>query len=151
MPFGLCNASNTFQRKMDRVKNKLSFCFAFQDDLEVASRTEKEPRQHLCTIFQRLQEHGLVINAEKCIFDVASIDFLGHRVDAAGVTTLSQYVSAVVDFPQPSTVKELQAFLGMLNFYRRFLPAIANFLRLLTEGGRQAGVVRGHTASLPGI
>ena len=47
MPFGLRNASNTFQRKMDRVKNKLAFCFAFQDDLEVASRTDKEHRQHL--------------------------------------------------------------------------------------------------------
>jgi hypothetical protein len=78
----------------------------------------------------------LVINAEKCIFGVPSIDFLGHRVDAAGVTPLPQYVSAVVDFPQPSTVKELQAFLGMLNFYRRFLPAIADILRPLTDSLR---------------
>ncbi len=54
MPFGLRNASNTFQRKMDRVKIKLAFCFAFQDDLEVASRTDKEHRQHLRIIFQRL-------------------------------------------------------------------------------------------------
>ncbi len=110
MPFGLCNASNTFQSKMDRVKNKLAFCFAFQDDLEVASCTDKEHRQHLRTIFLRLREHGLVINAEKCIFGVPSIDILGHRVDAASVTLLPQYVSAVVDFSQPSTVKELQAW-----------------------------------------
>jgi hypothetical protein len=52
----------------------------------------------------------LVINAEKCIFGLPSIDILGHRVDAAGVTLLPQYVSAVVDVPQPSTVKELQAW-----------------------------------------
>jgi hypothetical protein len=118
------------------VKNKLAFCFTFQDDLEVASRTDKEHRQHLCTIFLRLREHGLVINAEKCIFGVPSIDFLGHRVGAAGVTPLPQYVSAVVDFPQPSTVKELQAFLGMLKFYRQFLLSIADILRLLTDSLR---------------
>ncbi len=148
MPFGLRNASNTFQRKMDRVKNKLAFCFAFQDDLEVASRTDKEHRQHLRIIFQRLREHGLVINAEKCIFGVPSIDFLGHRVDAAGVTPLPQYVSAVVDFPQPSTVKELQAFLGMLNFYRTVRQRIRKLLR--DEGvvpkdwnqARAAGLIR---------
>jgi hypothetical protein len=66
---------------------------------------------------------------------VPSIDFLRHTV-----TPLLQYVSAVVDFPQPSTVKELQAFLGMLNFYRRFLPAIADILRPLTDslsGGKK--------------
>jgi hypothetical protein len=96
----------------------------------VTSHTDKEHRQHLYTIFLRLREHGLVING------VSSIDFLGQRVDAASVTPLPQYVSAVVDFPQPSTVKELQAFLGMLNFYRRFLPAIADILRPLTDSPR---------------
>ncbi len=82
-----------------------------------------------------------MINVEKCIFGVPSIDFLGHSFDTAGVTPLPQYVSAVVDFPQPSTMKELQAFLGMLNFYRRFLPAIANILRPLTDslrGGKKS-------------
>jgi hypothetical protein len=84
----------------------------------------------------------LVINAEKCVFGVSSIDFLGHRVDSSGVTPLPQYVSAVVDFPRPSTVKELQAFLGMLNFYRRFLPSVADTLRPLTDslrGGKKGG------------
>ncbi len=127
--------------KMDRVKNKLAFCFAFQDDLEVASRTDREHRQHLRIIFQRLPEHGLVIHAEKCIFGVPSIDFLGHRVDSAGVTPLLQYVSAVVDFPQPSTVKELQAFLGMLNFYRRFCrpsPTSSGCSQTLCAAARRA-------------
>jgi hypothetical protein len=109
MPFGLRNISNTFQRKMDRVKNKLSFCFTFQDNLEVVIRSDTEHRQHLHIIFTGLRKHGLVINGEKCIFSVLSIDFLGHRVDAASITPLPQYVFAVVKFPQPSTVKELQA------------------------------------------
>jgi hypothetical protein len=59
---------NTFQWKMDRVKNKLSFWFAFQDDLEVASQIDREHRQHLRTIFMRLGEHGLVINFFKSVY-----------------------------------------------------------------------------------
>ncbi len=89
---------------------------------------------------QERQQRTEVINAQKCIFGVPSINFLGHRVDAAGVTPLPQYVSAVVDFPQLSTVKELQTFLGMQNFYRRFLPAIADILHPLTDslhGGKK--------------
>ncbi len=133
MPFGLRNAGNTFQRKIDRVKNQLEFCFAYQDDLEVASKDDIHHRLHLQQVFLRLRQHGLVINAEKCVFGAPSIDFLGHRVTAGGVNRLPTYVSAVLDFPRPSTVKELQGFLGLLNFYSRFLPAVARTLQLLTD------------------
>jgi hypothetical protein len=125
MPFGLRNAGNTFQRKIDRVKTQLEFCFAYQDDLEVASKDDIQHRLHLRQVFLCLRQHGLVINAEKCVFGAPSIDFLGHRVTAGGVTPLPTYVSAVLDFPRPNTVKEVQGFLGLLNFYRRFLPAVA--------------------------
>jgi hypothetical protein len=60
-----------------------------------------------------------------------SNDFLGHRVTAGGVTPHSTYVSDVLDFPRPNTVKELQEFLGLLNFYRRFLLAVARTLQPL--------------------
>jgi hypothetical protein len=136
MPFGLRNAGNTFQRKIDRVKNQLEFCFAYQDDLEVASKDDIQQRLHLRQVFLRLRQHGLVINAEKCVLGAPSIDFLGHRVTAGGVTSLPTYVSAVLDFPRPNTVKELQRFLGLLNFYRRFLPAVASTLQPLTDALR---------------
>jgi hypothetical protein len=139
MPFGLRNASNTFQRMIDRVTGDLDFCFAFQDDLEVASQTEELHRRHLRQIFQRLREHGLVINAEKCVFGASTIDFLGHRVDASGVRPLPAYVEAVVDFPPPTNVKELQGFLGLLNFYRKFLPGVASTLRPFTDALRGGG------------
>jgi hypothetical protein len=92
-----------------------------------------EHRQHLHTFFTSLREHELVINAEKYVFGVPSIDFLGYRADVAGITPLPQHVCAVVEFPQPSTVKELQTFLGMLNFYRHLLPSIADILHPLTD------------------
>ncbi len=133
MPFGISNSSNTFQRNIGQVKNQLSFCFAFQEDLRVASRKKMEQIQHLCTNFTLLREHGLVINAKKCIFDVSSMDLLGHRVDAIGVTPLPQSVSVVVEFPQPSTVKEIQAFLEKLNFLMYFRPSITDILHPLID------------------
>jgi hypothetical protein len=132
MSFGLRNAGNTFQRKIDRVKNQLEFCFAYQDDLEVASKDDIQHHLHLRQVFLCLRQHGLVINADKCVFGAPSIHFLGHRVTAGGVTPLPTYVSAVLDFPHPNTVNELQGFLGLLNFYRRFLPAVARTLQPLT-------------------
>jgi hypothetical protein len=133
MPFGLRNAGNTFQRKVDRVKNQLEFCFAYQDDLKVASKDSIQLRLHLRQVFRRLPKHGLVIHAEKCVFGAPSIDFLGHRVIACSVTPLPTYVSAVLDFPHPNTVKELQGLLGLLNFYHRFLPVVAHTLQPLTD------------------
>jgi hypothetical protein len=98
-------------------------------------------QEHLRQVFAALQKHSLVINAEKCVCGVESVDFLGHRVSAAGVLPLPSHVSAVQDFLQPETVKKLQAFLGMVNFYRRFLPAVAKTLKPLTD------VLRGNLKS----
>jgi hypothetical protein len=109
MPFGLMNTGPTFQRKVDRAVV----------DLEA--------------VFTRLREHGLVINVEKCVFRASSIQFLGHLLSAEGVELLPESVSAVTDFPRWSTVKELQMFLGMVNFYRRFLPGAARALKPLTD------------------
>ena len=136
MPFGLRNAGNTFQRHMDRVLMGLDSCFCYLDDILVASETAAAHEQHLRGLFERLRKHQLVINAEKCIFGVGSLDFLGHHVSPAGVTPLSNYVEAVTNFPPPTTIKELQQFLGLLNFYRRFLPGIAAVLKPLTDSLR---------------
>ena len=81
MPFGLRNAGNTFQRHMDRVMAELEGCFVYLDDILVASKTEEEHARHLHLVFQRLRQHGLVINAAKCRFGVPTIDFLGHMID----------------------------------------------------------------------
>jgi hypothetical protein len=147
MPFGLHNASNTFQHKMNWVAADLDFCFTFQDYVEVASATEELHKSHLLQLFSRLREHGLVINAEKCVFGASSIEFLRHRVDANGARPT--YVEAVVDFPLPTNVKELQAFLGLLNFYRRFLPGIPKILLPLTDAMRGGGKVTDRIACSP--
>jgi hypothetical protein len=133
MPFGLMNTGPTFQRKVDRAVADLEAVFAYADDMDVASRNAEEHDIHLRQLFTRLREHGLVINVEKCVFGASSIQFLGHHLSAEGVEPLPENVSAVKDFPRPSTVKELQMFLGMVNFYPRFLPGAARALRPLTD------------------
>ena len=88
---------------------------------------------HLQQFFQVLQENGLTINPAKCVFAVPSLKFLGHMVDEAGITPLPKHVAAVQDCPPPTDIKQLQRFLGLINFYRRFLPAVARTLQPLTD------------------
>jgi len=133
MAFGLKNAGMTFQRMMDRVLQGLPFCFVYLDDILVASPDVESHQQHLREVLARLQEHGLVLNVQKCIFGAASVEFLGHTVSAKGVEPLHSRVAALTAFPPPTTIKELQGFLGMVNFYRRFIPAAARILLPLTE------------------
>jgi putative transposase len=96
-------------------------------------------RLHLRQLFTALQQHCLVINEEKCVRGMGTLDFLGHRVLSAGMEPLPSHVAGVL-CPRPETVKNLQAFLGVVNFFRRFLPAVARTLRPLTDtlrGGPQ--------------
>jgi RNase H-like domain found in reverse transcriptase len=88
---------------------------------------------HLRAIFRILEDNGLTINLENCEFAVPELDFLGHRLSATGVTPLRDSLQVMLDFPRPHTVKDLQRFLGMVNFYRRFLPKIAQTLAPLTN------------------
>ena len=92
MPFRLMNAGATFQRKVDRAVVDLEAVFAYADDMDVASRNAEEHAIHLCQLFTRLREHGLVINMEKCVFGASSIQFLGHHLSAEGVEPLPENV-----------------------------------------------------------
>jgi transposase InsO family protein len=143
MPFGLRNAGQTFQRLMDRVLQGLDYVFIYLDDVLIASPDKESHWRHLNEVFQRLKEAGLVLNTSKCVFAVPVIDFLGHKVTAVGISPLKSRVQAVQDFPPLKTNKQLLSFLGMINFYRRFLPMVAKVFKPLTDnlrGGQAAAV-----------
>ena len=131
MPFGLKNAAQAFQRLMDKVLRGLDFVFVYLDDIMVFSANETEHLEHLRLIFERLREHGLVINLAKCQFGRKSIDFLGHHISRHGVAPMPDKVQAIRNYPKPSTKKGLQQFLGMINFYHRFIPEAANIMHPL--------------------
>ncbi|GFX02623.1 transposon Tf2-9 polyprotein [Trichonephila clavipes] len=93
----------------------------------------EEHRSHLRTIFQRLSSYGLKLNISKCVFGVTELIFLGHLITPDGIKPLPEKVQAVLDYKQPETVGSLRKFLGLLNFYRRFLPKAAEEQYLLSE------------------
>ena len=133
MPFGLRNAAQTFQRFIDQVLRGLHFCYAYIDDLLIASTSPEEHQAHLRQVLQRLSEHGMVINPAKCVLGVPELDFLGHRVSAQGIQPLEEKVRAIRDFPQPSSLRKLREFLGLVNFYHRFVPNCAKILEPLNK------------------
>lgn len=131
MPFGLKNAAQAFQRLMDSVTRGLDFVFVYLDDILIASRTRQEHRAHLKQLCQKLDEHGLAINPAKCQFGLTSINFLGHRIDQHGAVPLPTKVEAILKFAKPTTVKGLQEFVGMVNFYHRFMPNASRIMQPL--------------------
>lgn len=133
MPFGLRNASATFQRFINEVLRDLDFANAFIDDILVASDSEEQHIHHLELLFQRLQEFNLVIKPSKCKFGKHEIEFLGHLVSSHGVAPLKDRVKAIIDFPQPTSLRKLREFLGMINFYRRMIPNLADILEPLNS------------------
>jgi hypothetical protein len=99
MPFGLRNATQTFQRFMDSLFKHLPFVFCYLDDLIIASHTLEEHQEHLRQIFAILQKNSLQIKPAKCVFATTPVEFLGHRVDQHGVRLLQQHVQAISGFP----------------------------------------------------
>ncbi|GFU92998.1 hypothetical protein TNCV_2081441 [Trichonephila clavipes] len=131
--FGLVNAPQTFMRFMHEVLRELPFCFVYLDDILCYSENAEEHRSHLRTIFQRLSSYGLKLNISKCVFGVTELIFLGHLITPDGIKPLPDKVQAVLDYKQPETVGSLRKFLGLLNFYRRFLHKAAEQQYLLSE------------------
>ncbi|GFV19013.1 hypothetical protein TNCV_4758981 [Trichonephila clavipes] len=133
MQFDLCNAAATFQRFIDEVLRNLPFVFAFVDDILVAFSSPEEHLQHLQILITRLLQYGLSLKPSKCIFGVTTIKFLGFKVSESGIEPLSDRVDCILNFPQPTTLTQLRRFLGLFNFYRRFVPKAAHLLAPLNK------------------
>ena len=133
MPFGLRNAAQSFQRLMDEVVRGLPFVFVYLDDLLVASDTADEHESHLRQLFDRLQEYGITVNPLKCVFGVSSLTFVGNLVDEQGIRPLDEKVQHIRDYPAPNSLRKLREFLGLINFYRRYIPHCADILQPLTD------------------
>lgn len=140
MTFGLKNAAQTFQRFMDAVLRGLDFVFCFVDDILIASANEAEHKQHLRLVFEHLQEHGVSINAAKCTFGSPSVRYLGYLIDSKGAKPLPEKVKAIVEYKKPDTIADLRRFLGVVNFYRRFVKNAASIqapLNKFLEGAKK--------------
>lgn len=128
LPFGMRNAAQTFQRFMHHVTQGLNFIFVYVDDILVASKLEKEHEHHLKLLFQCLAEYDLRIKVSKCIFGVPTLQFLEFEV--------KERVTAINSFPEPKSVKNAQRFVGVVNYYHRFIPHLARYSHLFTITSR---------------
>lgn len=126
MPFGLRNAAQTFQRLIHSLFRDLNFIFPYLDDLLIASNNMEEHLEHLRTVCDRLSKAGLVINPEKCVFAQTQVTFLGFDITAKGISPAKARVEAIVNYQRPTTIKGIHRFLGMINFYRIFIPHAAH-------------------------
>ena len=132
-PFGLKNAGQDFQRLMDQILGDIPHTFVYLDDILIASATKEEHLQDLERVFKILSQNGLVVNRKKCILGKPNIEFLGHEVDSQGIRPLKEKVEAILAVKPPTSIKELQRFHGMVNYYRRFVKAAAHHMFELFE------------------
>ena len=121
-PFGLRNSGQTFQHFIDHVTRRLDFVLVYLDDLLLTSPDQRTHKEHLKIHFTRLAEYGIIIGPEKCQFGTTELSFLGHHVSAAGISLLASAVDAIVNFVRPEKQRVLRQYLGMINYYHRFIP-----------------------------
>jgi hypothetical protein len=103
------------------------------DDSRVGSPDRQTHLRHLEAFFNALATNGLAIKLEKCVFAAPSLEILGHMISATGVAPTADHTAEIENCPPPQDIKQLQRFLGMVNFYRRFLPNCAQVLKPLTD------------------
>lgn len=128
VPMGLAVGAQALTRLLDLIFHDLKFKFLFNylDDLLVYSETWEEHVQHLDEVLRRLREAGLTVNPEKVQFAREEISFLGHLVSAKGVSIDPERTQGIRDFPRPRDAKGIARFLGMVGFYRKFIPNVAD-------------------------
>ncbi|KAF8830708.1 hypothetical protein HHX47_DHR2000968 [Lentinula edodes] len=135
MPFGLTNAPSAFQFFMNEIfHNMVDVCVViYLDDILIYSDDEVSHVEHVRKVLERLRANHLHAKPEKCAFHVDTVEYLGVIISPLGVSMDPEKVKAVMDWPKPRTVKELQAFLGFANFYRRFIDNYSGITKVFTK------------------
>ena len=125
LPFGISSAPEIFQRRMTDILKNIDGVICHMDDILVHASTHQTHDDRVIAVLSRLREAGLTLN-EKCEFFKWSVRFLGHIIDAQGIHADPQKVDAILNFPAPANVPELQRFLGMVNQLAKFTPELAS-------------------------
>ena len=134
MFFGMMNLLATFQAMMNKILRDLineGKVAAFVDDVLVETETEERHDEIVEEILRRLEENDLYVKPEKCVWKVKKIGFLGVVIGPNGIEMEEEKVDGVLSWPQPKTVKDIRKFLGLANYYRRFIKDFARVARPL--------------------
>ncbi|GJP78818.1 hypothetical protein CLOP_g9086 [Closterium sp. NIES-67] len=135
MPFGLTNAPSTFQLTMNEFfRPLLDKCvIVYLDDILIYSTTREAHLRDLEAVFALLQQHRLITKGSKCEFQKQELEFLGHVISIDGVKIDPKKIATIQAWKSPANLRELQSFLGFVNYVRRFIPNMASFM----SGGEQ--------------
>ncbi|KAH9723181.1 Endonuclease [Citrus sinensis] len=135
MPFGLTNAPATFCTLMNKVLQPFldRFVVVYLDDIVVYSTTLEDHAQHLQQVLQVLRDNELFLKLEKCSFAQQEVEFLGHKIAGRKIMMENDKVKAILDWEPPSKVPELRSFLGLVNYYRRFIKGYSAKAAPLTD------------------
>ena len=133
MPMGLTGSPPTFQCLVEKVFVGLTWkiCVPYLDDIIIISSTPEEHLERLRLVFQRFRAHNLKINTDKCDFFRIKVQFLGHIVSKDELEVDPSKIEVIQKFPVPRSESEVESFLGLASYYRRFVPKFAEIARLL--------------------
>jgi hypothetical protein len=135
MLFGLTNAPGHFMYLMNSVfMSELDkFVVVFIDDILIYSRSKEEHEEHLRIVLQLLRDHQLYVKFSKCEFYIKEVPFLGHVVSPEGIMVDPSKVKEVLEWKLPTMVSEVRSFLGLADYYRRFIPNFSKITKPITE------------------
>ena len=129
--FGISSAPAIWQRAMDQVLQGIPGTQCYLDDIIVTGVDDATHLANLQAVLSRLQEYGLRANKDKCEFFKDSIEFCGHTIDKQGLHKSQDKIDAVLRAPKPDNVSQLRSFLGLINYYHKFLPNLSSVLHPL--------------------
>ena len=132
VPFGLAQAPAYFQTLINKVLDNIDFAMGYLDDIIIFSRSEEEHLDHIEQVFQRLKEAGLKLSLEKCSFFKKHIQYLGHLLSEEGIQPLPEKLESISKMPTPKN-QVVKQFLGLISYYRKFVPRFADISRVLNK------------------
>lgn len=133
MFFSIKTAPAIFQEVMDRILNGLMGVVSYIDDILIGAPSRSECLSRTRAVLSRLNERNVQVNIEKCVFFRTEIDYLGHHVSGRGVSPTARKIKAIQEALRPRDATSLISFLGLLNYYSKFLPNLQGRLQPLHQ------------------